>query len=129
MKNSDNKENSLIRVLISVIVCILCLKIFLEIIKFLSNQFSGIKKAIETIGGLEGVYSQPAINWYPNIDLYINIIFIGLLILFLRKYSHQNKNLSKNLVVTTLFIGSIIFVSNLITNEYRGIDLFLSTLR
>ena len=125
MKNSDNKENSLIRVLISLIVCILCLKIFLEIIKFLSNQFSGIKKAIETIGGLEGVYSQPAINWYPNIDLYINIIFIGLLILFLRKYSHQNKNLSKNLVVTTLFIGSILFVSNLITNEYRGIDLFL----
>ena len=119
-------KNTFIYVLHTVII-ILFLKIFTELISFLSTKLKLIDRLILKIGKIDGVYSQASTTWYPQLDNLINLIFLILFFIILVNKKRFNKNLKidKKLIALTTFFSVIVFSSNILVNEYRGWDLVL----
>ena len=108
--------------LLSVIV----LKIFTEVLKLIVNNNVFINSLVQKIGSLNGIYTQSATNWNPTLDKLINLFILVLLFFLLKNFKYkENKPLPPVLIILTFVLGSLIFSSNILTNEYRGWDLFL----
>ena len=107
--------------LLSVIV----LKIFTEVLKLIVNNNVFINSLVQKIGSLNGIYTQSATNWNPTLDKLINL-FILVLLFFIKNFKYkENKPLPPVLIILTFVLGSLIFSSNILINDYRGWDLFL----
>ena len=85
-------KNTFIYVLHTVII-ILFLKIFTELISFLSTKLKLIDSLVLKIGKIDGVYSQASTTWYPQLDNLINLIFLILFFIILVNKKRFNKNL------------------------------------
>ena len=108
--------------LLSVVV----LKIFTEVLKLIVNNNVFINSLVQKIGSLNGIYTQSATNWNPTLDKLINLFILVLLFFLLKNFNYkENKPLPPVLIILTFVLGSLIFSSNILINDYRGWDLFL----
>ena len=111
---------------ISTFLSLIFLKLVTELVKYVSN-YEFFLNVITNIGSLNGIYSIPAVNWYPQVDNFVNLLIICafLISFFQLKKINQTKPINEILLFFTLFLSCIVFASNLLINEYRGWDLFL----
>lgn len=102
------------------------LKFVTELVKYVSN-YEFFLNVITNIGSLNGIYSISAIDWYPQVDNFVNLLIICVFLICFFQLSKidQTKPINKVLLFFTLFLGCIVFASNILINEYRGWDLFL----
>ena len=113
--------------LIHTLLIIFVLKIFTEIIRLLSNNLRGLDYIVKKIGTLDGIFKQGAVEWYPQLDNFLNLIILILFFIFLINLEKFKKKsiLNKKIIIITTILSSFIFSSNILMNDYRGWDLFL----
>jgi len=105
---------------------VFALKIFTNALKIASENSETVNSVITKIGKLNGIYTQSATDWYPNLDKLINFAFLIILFILIKRSNYKRHNsLSPKLIILTLILGTVIFSSNILTNEYRGWDIFL----
>lgn len=112
--------------LILTLLSILFLKLNTEILKIVSANNESVELIVKKIGSISGVYTQAASEWNPSLDSFLNILLLIFLLYFItRNINTKKKFLTSQTIVLTFALGVIIFSSNIITNQYRGLDLFL----
>ena len=117
--------NTQLRYLFVTFISISTLKIFTDALKLATKYSEAVNSVINKIGYLNGIYTQSAATWNPNLDKFINFAFLIILFILIKSFNYKvNKSLSPMLIFLTFILGIVIFSSNILTNEYRGWDLF-----
>ena len=124
--NSYKHKSNFLYALHTVII-ILFLKIFTELMRFLSTKFEFLDNFIFKIGKIDGIFRQASKSWYPQLDNLFNLLILIIFFVFLINKKQFNKNLKIdiNLIIMTTFLSVFVFSSNILVNEYRGWDLAL----
>ena len=91
MNNYKDKSNFLY--LLHTVIIILFLKIFTELISFLSTKFQFLDNFIFKIGKIDGVFRQASKSWYPQLDNLFNLFILIIFFVFLINKKQFNKNL------------------------------------
>ncbi len=105
---------------------VMLIKLFTDILKLNVKSNDFVKTIVTKIGNLNGIYTQSATNWNPSLDKLINFAILMILFFLMKNFVFKNnKTLSPMLISLTLILGLVIFSSNILTNDYRGWDLFL----
>ena len=113
-----------IRYLFVASISVFALKIFTDALGLVTKNFEAVNSVINKIGNLNGIYTQSAAAWNPNLDKSINLAFLIILFILIKSSNYKrNSDLSPKLILT-FTLGAVIFSSNILTNEYRGWDLF-----
>lgn len=107
-------------------ISVFALKIFTDSLRIATKNFETVNYVIKKIGSLNGIYTQSAVTWNPNLDKLINFAFLIILFFLIKNSNYKrNNDLPITFIYLTLALGAIIFSSNILTNEYRGWDIFL----
>ena len=115
-----------VKYLVVTSISVVALKMFTEVLKLTAKNSDTVNSVINKIGNLNGIYTQSAANWNPSLDKLINFVILIILLFLIKNLIFiENKSLPLVLIFSTLLLGSVIFSSNILTNNYRGWDLFL----
>ncbi len=115
-----------VRYLFVASISVFALKIFTDALKLATKNFEAVNSVVNKIGNLNGIYTQSAATWNPNLDKSINFGFLIIFFILIKSSKYKrNNDLSIKLIFLTFILGAVIFSSNILTNEYRGWDLFL----
>lgn len=107
-------------------ISVFALKIFTDSLRIATKNFEIVNYVIKKIGSLNGIYTQSAVTWNPYLDKLINFAFLIILFFLIKNSNYKrNNDLPITFIYLTLALGAIIFSSNILTNEYRGWDIFL----
>ena len=86
-----------IRYLFVASISVFALKIFTDALGLVTKNFEAVNSVINKIGNLNGIYTQSAAAWNPNLDKSINLAFLIILFILIKSSNYKrNSDLSLN---------------------------------